>query len=178
MGHRHAVSSLIFAAIVSLAAESLTPEDTARLERGEVLITADAVPGRSVPHVRAIAVIKAPPERVWAILDDCAHYKDNLPRILESEEVLRDGTRVRCREKIGMPFPFSDLRMENDAVNTIEPGRRYVRAWHLREGDFRVNQGSWTLEARDGGKSTLATYETLSEPTTPLPSFIVKLAQQ
>ena len=179
-----ATSALIIA-LVGCAAlahdaveETFTPQEVARLARGEVLITSSDVPGRSVPHVRAVALFKVPPERLWAIIEDCTHYKDNMPRTLESKELLRDGNRVRCREKIDMPFPFSDLWEETDAVHTVEPGRRYVRAWQHHDGDFRVNTGSWTLEARDGGKATLATYETLSEPNVTLPGIIVKLAQQ
>jgi len=163
---------------VSLSQAIESADDQARLARGEILVTSEDVPGRWVPRVHAVALFKAAPERVWAIISDCAHYKDNLPKVLESEELVRDGNHVRCRETIDMPFPFSDLKMENDSVLTVEPERRWVRAWQLREGDFNVNSGSWTLEPRDGGKTTLATYEVLSEPKVRLPKFIVRLAMR
>jgi len=168
------------AALTALAAfaGAETADEAVRLARGEVVITSEDVPGRWVPHVHATALLKAPPEKVWAIVSDCAHYKDNLPRVNESEEIFREGPITRCRETIDMPFPFSNLKLESEAVSTVEPGRRWVRAWHLREGDFNVNKGSWTLEPRDDGKATLATYEVLSEPKMRLPTFIVKIAQQ
>ncbi len=149
-----------------------------RLEAGEVLISTEDVPGRSLPRVKGTGLIKAPPEKVWALVADCANYKHTMPRTIESQELGREGGRVRCRLELDMPFPLSDLWVETESVNTALPGRRYRRAWSLRGGDFRENTGSWTLEPYDGGKLTVVTYEALSEPKVPLPRLVVKRMQE
>lgn len=153
-------------------------DEIRRLERGEVLVNVRPIDGQPIPLLRATGLVKAPPERVWAIIQNCVNYKHTMPRTLESQELARDGNRVRCRMKFDMPFPLQDLWEETDAVLTVEPGRMYKRAWTHRDGDFRVNTGSWTLEAQPDGKSTVATYETLSEPKVPLPGFLLRMAQE
>ena len=153
-------------------------DESRRLEAGEILVSSWPVVGYSLPQVKVIGVVKAPPEKVWAVVRDCANYKRTMPRTLESTELARAGNEVRCRVTIDMPFPFQDLWVETDATETVDPGRRYTRAWKLRDGDFRANTGSWTLEAYHGGASTLVTYEVLSEPKTALPKFIIKMAQE
>jgi hypothetical protein len=73
-----------------------------------------------------------------------------------------------------MPFPFSDLVTETDAVQTIEPGKLYRREWKQRSGAFAANEGRWTLEPWRDGPCTLATYEALTEPKTAIPDFILR----
>lgn len=179
---RWSVASLVLALLVTAASAARGDADRAddihRLEAGEVLISTEDVPGRSVPRLKGIALIKAPPEKVWAVIEDCSNYKHTMPRTIESQELSREGNRVRCRLEFDMPFPFSNLWVETEAVNSALPGRRYERAWSLRGGDFRENTGSWTLEPHDGGRFTIATYETLSEPNVPLPRFIIRMAQE
>ena len=175
--------AVLAAAIATLAATSVRAQETEsaeermqRLDAGEILVTATEVPGRTNPRVHAVAVIQAPPERVWAIVQDCGNYSRTMPRVLDSSEVERDGGNVRCRQTIDMPFPFSDLPLETQSVHTVVPGVSYRREWKLREGEFEVNEGSWTLVPHAGGASTLATYDALMEPKVPLPAWIVNSA--
>jgi ribosome-associated toxin RatA of RatAB toxin-antitoxin module len=149
-------------------------EESRRLEAGEILTSTQPETGRSVPWMKASGLVDAPPEVVWPIIDDCGRYKDTMPRTVDSEELERHGNRVVCRAIGEMPFPFSNLVTETDAVHTIEPGRFYRREWKQRSGDFEVNEGRWTLEPRGDGSCTLATYEALTEPKIALPDFILR----
>ena len=164
--------------IVLLLLLALSTEETRRLEAGEILTSSREVAGYSVPQMKAIGLVKAPPEKVWAVIRECGNYKNTMPRTLESKELARAGNQVRCRVTLDMPFPFQDIWVETESIETVDPGRRYHRAWKLRDGDFRSNTGSWTLEAHGGGASTLVTYEILSEPNIALPQWILKAAQE
>lgn len=137
-------------------------EELRRLEAGEILTRTRPVAGRSVPWMKASGLVDAPPAEVWPVLDDCARYKDTMPRTVESEELERHGDHILCRATVDMPFPFTELVTETDAVQTIEPGKLYRREWKQRSGDFNVNEGRWTLEPWRGGRCTLATYEVLA----------------
>lgn len=180
---RSSIAGLLLVLLVTPASpargDAGRQDEIRRLEAGEVLISTEDVPGRSLPRLKGTGLVKASPEKVWAIVADCANYKRTMPRTIESQELAREGDRVRCRLTFDMPFPLSDLWVETESVNTVvEPGLRYRRAWSLRDGDFRENTGSWTLEPNGGGKFTVVTYEALSEPNVPLPRFVVKMLQE
>ncbi len=155
-----------------------SPEELSRLESGEIVLRSRDVAGASLPHVTGIALIEAPPAKLWAIVSDCARFKETMPRTLESQELERNGDHIRCRVLVDMPFPFSDLTAETEAVHTISPDGSFKRAWTHRGGDFRANQGSWTLVPIRSGAATLATYEALMEPNVPIPNWILRQAQQ
>jgi ribosome-associated toxin RatA of RatAB toxin-antitoxin module len=158
--------------------DEFSAEELQRLEAGEILTWTRPVAGRSVPWTKASGLVAAPPAAVWPIIDDCARYKDTMPRTVTSEELERHGDHVSCRATGDMPFPFADLVTETDAVHTIEPGKVYRREWKQRSGDFEVNEGRWTLQAWRGGTCTLATYEALAEPKIAIPEVILGVAMR
>jgi len=176
-GLRRHVILLTLALVLPVAARAggeFSGEELRRLEAGEILTWTRPVAGRSVPWMKASGLVDAPPEAVWEIIDDCARYKDTMPHTVESEELERHGGHVLCRATGDMPFPFSDLVTETDAVHTIEPGKLYRREWKQRSGDFAVNEGRWTLEPWRDGSCTLATYEALTQPKIALPDVILR----
>ncbi len=146
-----------------------------RLERGEVLIRTK----REGPfeRVRAVALLDAPPARVWPLIDRCADYHRTMLRILKSTEVWRRGRRVRCRVVLDMPFPLADVTTETEAIHTVRPGKLWRRTWHQVAGEMRVNEGSWTLRPHDGGRKTLVVYQVMAEPKVAVPDVIRRAAR-
>ena len=168
-----ALLPLVLASTSARAADdALSPEDVRRLEAREIIVTTEDVPGHKLPRTRMVGLIQAPPEKVWAIIQDCNRYAQTMPRTLESHELERQGDRVRCKAKVDMPFPFGDLVSDTEAVQTVERGVRYQRKWTLRGGDFEANEGIWTLEPRDGGAATLVRYQSLFVPKVAIPAWI------
>ena len=87
----------------------LTPQDSAKVSSGEVVIRRLPPTGGDGVAARAFAVVKAPTKKVWPVLRDCQHFKEFLPRTEESVLKSRVGLTSVCYTKIDMPFPFSDL---------------------------------------------------------------------
>lgn len=157
----------------------LDPAVRDRLARGEVLITVEPVPGSSVPAVRLQAMIDAPPERVWRLIDRCADYQETMPNVAASQELSRQDDRVRVRITVGMPFPLPNLVSVTDGVHTVIPGEIYKREWQLVEGDYKHNSGSWTLTPFDGDPArTLVRYKVHAVPKIPVPQKLQQLAQK
>ena len=172
---------LVLALVLPAAAragDELSAEELRRLEAGEILTWNFPVAGRSMPLLKAVGLVDAPPESVWRVIDDCSRYEKTMPRTYDSKEIERRGDHVVCRAIGDLPFPFSDLVTETEAVHTAGPGKRYRREWKQRSGDFALNQGVWTLEPWRDGTRTLATYEAQVEPKTALPDFILRLGSQ
>lgn len=150
----------------------------ADLDAGEILVTSEAVAGRDMPRARVEAVIEAPPEKVWEIIQSCGNYSKTMPRIAASKELSRDGGVTVCEVTVDMPFPLSNLTSRTEAVMTVQPGVRWERRWKLLSGDYHVNEGAWVLTPwRGDSKRTHARYELLADPKIHVPQAIINSAQ-
>ncbi|MFT7626367.1 MAG: hypothetical protein ACI9WU_005562, partial [Myxococcota bacterium] len=171
------LSVVAFVCSLSVVVVAQADDRIERLEKGEVIISSKNKKGFNAPEVKATGLIKAPPAKVWALIEKCADYSKYMPRTLESEELSRKGNKVRCRVKIDMPFPIGDLNVVSDAVHTTKGGV-YKRAWKGVKGDLKVNIGSWTLKPYADGKHTVAIYKVISEPKIAIPDSIRAMAQR
>ncbi len=136
-----------------------------------------------VPMNMVEGVVDAPPADVWAIVSRCADFAKNMPRIVKSTELSREGDEKvlwtnKCEVTADLPFPLSDLTGITQATNKVEAGVKYSREWTLISGDYHVNQGSWTLLAIDDGKKTFATYKIRVKPKISLPTSWMASAQK
>lgn len=167
------VSSAALGFALILVAAAPDAADAARLAAGDVLVRKPAP-----DTVRIIAVIDAPPEKLWAIITDCGNYKTTMPGIAASELLTADGNTMTCKVTADVPFPLPDL-VSVTRVTLKVSADRFERTWTLVEGDYDRNEGSWLLE-RHGpdGKKTLATYTVNAKPRLPLPESVVKRAQE
>lgn len=169
---------ICFAALVLLSTSAFAVTDDEKIANGEIILKTTEQEGSDIPLIEITAVIDTAPEKVWALIDKCADYKDVMPRMSESEELSRDGNKVRCRTKINAPWPVADLEAITLAVHTIEPGKSWVRSWTLESGTFDRNEGSWTLTPYGDGTKTLVVYKTATQPKSSVPGFIRKMAQK
>ncbi len=143
---------------------------------GQVEIKSYAVAGSGAPRIVARSVMDMPAKKVWAIVSDCAHYKEHLPRVAASELLKKEGNVHTCKVTIDMPFPLSNLTGVTAAVHT-ESDAAMSRKWTLVSGDYKVNEGSWEVKAIDGGQ-TLVVYTIHVEPKTSVPGWIRESAQK
>jgi ribosome-associated toxin RatA of RatAB toxin-antitoxin module len=151
----------------------------AKLAKGEVVIKTTEVKGQDIPKVVAKAVIKAPMEKVWALIEKCENYEKTMLNIKSAKELSRKGNKVRCETVVDLPWPLSDLKSVTDANHTLNPGQSYVRAWTLVKGDFDYNNGSWKLTPFKGDASkTLLVYTVHVKPHTSVPDSIKASAQR
>lgn len=150
----------------------------AALARGEVLVQVRAATGCGEKEFVIKAVIEAPPERVWRIVERCGRYKDVMPRVVQSAELSRRGSRVRCQLVVDMPFPYSDMASITDAIHEVGQGR-WSRRWKLESGDYEQNSGSWQLTRfHDDPARTLVVYRACVTPKAWVPGWIRTQAQK
>ena len=162
--------------LIATSAGAADKSESARLERGEIIVRQTPVKGSDMPAATVKAIIEAPPEKIWAVIDKCARYKKVMPRTAESKELSRKGPVVHCRITVELPFPFSNLTSTTKAVHTTRKGY-WQRAWTLVEGDYKINSGSWTLTSHgDTGKRTMVVYRMHAEPNVSLPVWLQKRA--
>ncbi len=145
---------------------------------GQVEVKSYAVPGSDAPRIVVRAVMDLPAKKIWAIVSDCAHYKDHLPRVAASELLKKEGNVHTCKVTIAMPFPLANLTGVTAAVHD-ESEAGMSRRWKLLSGDYKVNEGSWEVKPLGAaGTQTLVTYTIHAEPNTAVPAFIRESAQK
>ncbi len=148
------------------------------LSRGEITLKTQDVKGSDTPRVIVKAVVDAPMEKVWRLIEDCANYKRYFDNIASSKLLKREGDQFICEVEVSLPFPFSNLVGVTRATHTITPTKR-SRSWTLIRGDYKANTGSWVLEPYgEGGTRTLATYTVHADPTTSVPDWLRVKAQK
>jgi uncharacterized membrane protein len=106
--------------------------------------------------VHAEVDINAPPETVWKIMVDCDQTPKLMMNVKSCRVLQRDpGGRWDLREQItkGSLLPSVRIVMRSDYD---EP--RSVR-FHRTDGDIKVLEGEWRLEALDGGARTRVIYD-------------------
>jgi ribosome-associated toxin RatA of RatAB toxin-antitoxin module len=143
--------------------------------KGQVEVKSVPVAGSS-PKIVARAVLDVPAKKIWAIVSDCAHYKEHMPRILASELLKKEGNVHTCKVTVEMPFPFSNLTGVTAAVHE-ETEAAMSRRWKLVSGDYKFNDGSWEVKRLDAG-SSLVVYTIHVEPNTSVPQSIREAAQK
>jgi ribosome-associated toxin RatA of RatAB toxin-antitoxin module len=177
-GNGYSVRMLRLCLVLTLLADDDVDK---RLAGGEVLVSTEAVAGSEVPKLRLKAVIDAPPEKVWAIVDDCGNYEKTMPHIAASKELARDrdaGT-VTCRVTAALPFPLSNLTSETMGIITVEPGVRWSRTWKFLRGDYNTNTGGWVLTPYKGDpKRTYVEYQIHTDPKMHVPQVFITSAQK
>ena len=180
MKRSHLIVPLLLAfTAVSTPHAAASDKTRARLDAGEIIVSSKKVPGSEQPRATVLAVVDAPPERVWDIVSKCEAYTKTMVRVSAAKLLWKKGKVHRCRVTVDLPFPLSDLTATTDAVHTVVPGKKWKRAWKLVEGDYARNSGSWTLAPYDdSGRRTLVVYKVHAEPNVPIPDGIRRAAQR
>lgn len=179
MSLRRAALAFALVSAVALALPGSAAADLpAGVADGKIDVRVVPVSGSDTPSIVVTATVNSPPEKVWAVVSDCAHYKDRLPRVAASKQIAQNGNVVTCEVTIDMPFPFSNLTATTEATHVVD-GKHFTRSWHLVKGDYKVNDGSWDVRPfKDDGSSSVIVYTVHAEPNTIVPDAIREKAQK
>ena len=152
----------------------LTSKAQAALNRGEAYAEVTPDPDGVAGHVRAVIDIDAPVQRVWRAMTDCAAAKAMIT------------TLTGCRVIEGDQARGWDIREHITRRNLVFPGMRIVFRsdyepftlirFRLVEGDLKVQQGEWRLQALDGGRRTRVFYENRLAVDWPVPKSLMREA--
>jgi hypothetical protein len=100
-------------------------DEASRLAAGEIIAYSESVEGTDVKRGTVIAAINAPPEIVWQVITDNNHFREFMPKTLESmlvspeklKEVLQKAPRTReeVEKLLGKDLPhLSQYRSAGD----------------------------------------------------------------
>jgi len=152
------------------------PEDhERRLAAGEI-IALDALPPGASSQAQggtAVAVVRAPVEKVWGILTDYAGHPRFYPRVVSAEVMKASAGYALVRYVVAIGFLSFTFTMDKYQ----DPESHHIR-WQLAPGYpnrlFRENSGYWQVDHRDG--ASLVTYGLAVR--TVLPGFLTRTAER
>ena len=136
---------------VSLWLFALSP---AQLKAGAIQISG----GEIGSELRAVGLVKAPPQKVYETVIRCEGYGGFLPRVVTSKRLSGDERSRTCAMHIDMPFPLGDLKTQLKQTRWIQPG-----SWRMDfkqiKGGYEENAGGWRLQPYGpAGQWTLVDY--------------------
>ena len=172
------VIAFVWLASLNVSPGSVPPRasDYAALERGDVIKRVEPVKGAAVPRVRAYIVIDTPPQKMFALIDQCDDYAKIMPRMTYSKELARQSNRVTCQVKIKLPYFLGTLESITKGVHTIGPPS-WGRAWTFVSGNYKRNVGRWHLTRYKGNPDkTLVEYVLHGVPDLPIPNVLLRQA--
>ena len=145
------------------------PDDQtmARLQAGEWVLERDVSDAQGAA-ASILIFIRAPVERIWAIIVSCRYVEVFVPG-LEYCEVLEDrGDYAVTRQVVdkGWTMPRMDFTFETRR----EPYRHMQ--FNLLEGNLKAMRGSWAFESVPGG--VLVRHVLVLRPLVPAPRWLVR----
>ena len=133
----------------------------------------------------ASALIPARPERIWPYVADCANYMHHMPKVTKSSasdvqlQPNFGSGQMKCTVTADLPWPLSDLTGTTQVTLTVDKEKNvWRREWHLIEGDYHYQEGTWTLVPIDEGAATWVIYRLRAKPKIMLPDALVSGAQK
>jgi ribosome-associated toxin RatA of RatAB toxin-antitoxin module len=173
------LAALVIALVAGRAGASdllaLSDDEQRRLTTGEIVLRDVRPPGASASATggTAIAVVRAPVERVWGVLTDYPGHPRYYPRVTAAEVLETKGNEVLVRYTIQIGFLTFDFHMRKVA----DAARRRID-WHLAEdrsnGLLRENSGYWLVEPHPQGSVVVYAVAT----RTLMPGFLTASSQR
>ena len=154
----------------------LTQAETARVNRGEMVIRADLDAAQRSGTVRAALLIDAPPAVVFHAMTRCEDALEYVPHLRHCRVLPEPGPSgshlVEHEIDFGWYAPRIRYVFRADVVADRSIAFRQVR------GDFKANEGIWEFESKDGGSGhaerTLVRYRVAIDPPGYVPNWLAR----
>ena len=164
---------LAFAGGAARAADfELTPAETHRLEKDEIVIRATLDSSARRGTVRAAMLIDAEPAVVFQSMVHCADAVRYVPhlRLCRVREHAADASWAMVEQEIDFGWYAPRLRYIFRADFVTD--RSIV--FHQVSGDFKANEGIWEFEPAEDGTRTLLRYRVYIDPPGYVPNWLAR----
>ncbi|MFN3856179.1 MAG: SRPBCC family protein [Caulobacter sp.] len=164
-----ALSLALWGLVPMAATAAVLPEAAvAQVGRGEVWVR--VVQAGKAARITAAIEIDAPPQRVWAVMTDCAQAKRIIANLTVCRTVER-GAGWDVREQVTRGNLFVPT-LRNLVRSDYQP-HRMIR-FRSVGGDVQVMEGFWRLEPIRGGQGTRVIYESKVQAPIAAPASVVR----
>lgn len=181
---------MITAALLLALAAPAQQAAWSELHRGdELVVFSRRRAGSSVNEMRAIGVVDAPADVLWALVSDVERHTELLPDTTVSKVLRTEGdvAYVLQRSEPAVLDPREYVIAVREREETLSDGRvRHTLSWRTTtrfasavDKDavrVEVNEGFWAVEPLADGRSQI-TFQLLIDPAGFVPAALVNLSQ-
>ncbi|MEE4173219.1 MAG: SRPBCC family protein [Xanthomonadales bacterium] len=147
---------------------TLTDEERARLEAGEILVR-DARVDEAGGAGFAVAIYHVDAPSLWTLLGDCAANQRFVRGLQECEVSGETATRATTRQRLK---PYAMLPALDYRFETLREPHRWIRI-RLIDGDLRALSGSWRFDPLEDGR-LLVSHAIRVQPRYPVPRWLAR----
>jgi hypothetical protein len=144
--------------------DDLTREQRANLEKGDLIILEQDIPGKPWPRVRIYKKIQATPEQVAAVFFDYNQAKTFIPDVLESRisKQISPGV-MEVDYEVDVPILANEAYTARNEMKALQDG--YQASWTLlRALQTKAAEGNLLIEPFENGSSVIR-YTNLVTPS-------------
>jgi uncharacterized membrane protein len=150
----------------------LTPAETQRVEKDEVVIRAALDASARRGTVRAAMLVDAPPAVVFESMTRCVDAVRYVPhlRLCRIRERAPDASWALVEQEIDFGWYAPRLRYVFRADFITDRSITF----HQTSGDFKANEGIWEFEPAGDGTRTLVRYRVYIDPPGYVPNWLAR----
>jgi hypothetical protein len=150
--------------------KELSPEEMARLKKGEIVILKEMASegDDKTAYIRALLVLNKPIEKIWSLITKTERQVEYLSNIDEVTLVSRDGTG----DIVEFHLSFGFIKVVYRVIHRY--GDNYYLYWSLDpnfKNDLKELKGFWQYFKLDDN-TTLARYGTRVKASSLIPKFV------
>ncbi len=148
MGHAYADENIV------IIDRLLTPENTAKLVNGKVVLTSryyEDERGKARTKGAALVIVDRAPKEVWKHLDKFENYPLFMPRMLSATPYFYEGNRIGV--EFTLKVIFKTIRYNIMHTINKEQGTLVLDLDKSKENDIRQTKGEWLVKPYGEGKS-------------------------
>lgn len=149
----------------------LTPAESKRVGKREIVIRAALDPGARRGTVRAAMIIDAPPEVVFQMMTRCDDAMEYVPHLRLCR--VRDRAPDLAWELVEHEIDFGWYAPRVKYVFRADMVEGHSIAFRQVSGDFKANHGIWEFEAMPRGR-TLLRYRVYMDPPGYIPNWLAR----
>jgi len=165
-------AGLACVAPVRAADFELTPLETQRVAKHEIVIRASLDSGARRGTVRAAMLIDAPPSVVFQMMTRCADAVQYVPHLRLCR--VRDRAPDLSWELVEHEIDFGWYAPRVEYVFRADLVTDRSITFHQVSGDFKSNEGIWEFDPDSSGTRTLLRYRVYIDPPGYVPNWLAR----
>ena len=166
----------------SPSGQPLTEKQRIALDKGKILVHLKEIPGTPVKRARAIALVDAPPDKVFAAVTDYDSFPRFMPYCKKVRLQKREGERSWVRFELDFPWPIGDRHYVLQLTDRREEvsGRPVLASrWTYEPNSGNINDtyGSWEILGY-GVSRSFVRYTVFTDPGGKIPHWARNMATE
>lgn len=158
----------------------LQADEIARLGKGEILTALLDDPQNPVKKGVAVAVVDAPPPKVFATVGDYEHFADFMPYIDKVVIDGRDGALSTVSYWLKFPLNIGNRQYQlrvKDGTREVDGVSIHASDWtYTGVGNIKDTTGSWEIAPFVDGTRSFVRYVCFTDPGGSLPTWMKNMA--